>query len=315
MSITVVACSPVAAAPALSFARRCKIFYVNLDLSELEDILDLGDVADAQMQKAAADLTAQTKAKITEIANQKLHSRRNQFLDALSHFQLDENTWVVNLDKRSRWIDDGMGEHDMLDSLLKSKKAKRAKDGSTYVVIPFQHNKTKQNMTPAQQSLINTIKSELAKVDATPNKIEMNGDGTPKLGLVRSLDIMNKPRSSGKNPLGRGMGGVAQGPTGIPLLQGVRIYQKEINKPDGSKGVGRFVMTFRVASSKHRDQKVDTTTAPWRKKQGASKPQPRWRYPGVEATNIMEEGMRWALDRWEQKIAPALLARIVAQLS
>jgi hypothetical protein len=29
----------------------------------------------------------------------------------------------------------------------------------------------------------------------------------------------------------------------------------------------------------------------------------------------MEEGMRWALERWEQKIAPALLGRIVAKLS
>lgn len=278
------------------------MFYINIDLSDLEGILDLGDVADAEMQKAAADLTAQTKAKITEIANEKLHSRRNMYLDALSHFQLDENTWVVNLDKRARWIDDGMSEHSMLEALLKSKKAKRAKDGSTYVVVPFQHNRVKQNMTPAQQSLLNTIKNELAKIPGdekvTPNKIETHADGSPKLGLVRSLDIMNKPKSSSRLKIGAGpLGATAQGPTGIPLLQGVRIYQKEINKPDGSKGVGRFVMTFRVASSKHKSQPG------------------RWRYPGVEATDIMEQGMRWALDRWESKIAPALLDRIVAKLS
>jgi hypothetical protein len=292
------------------------MFFIDLDLGPLQDILDLGDVAQGELARAAADLTAQTKGKVTEIANEKLHSRRGMYLDALSHFQVDENTWVVNLDKKARWIDDGMRERNMLESLLKSKKAKRAKDGSTYVVVPFQHNQTKQNMTPAQQSLLNTIKTELAKVDATPTKIETNADGSPKMGLVRSLDIINKPPSTARSPLGRGIGGVAQGPTGIPLLQGVRVYQNEIKKPDGTKGVGRFVMTFRVASSKHKDQIGRGTTEAWRKKNpGKSGGQARWQHPGVEATNIMEEGLRWALDRWEQKIAPALMARIVAKLS
>jgi hypothetical protein len=259
--------------------------------------MELGETAEDEMSRAAAQLTAQTKAKITELANTRLHSRRGMFIDALSHFQIDDNTWCVNLDKSARWIDEGMQEHSMLDDLLKSKKAKRAKDGSTYVVVPFQHNRTKQNMTPAQQSLLNTIKSELAKVGTTPNQIETKADGSPQMGLVRSLDITNKPKSTRALKIGAGrFGDVAQGPTGIPLLKGVQVYQKEIKKPDGSTGVGRFVMTFRIASSKHKGQN-------------------RWHYPGVESTNLLEEGMRWALDTWESKIAPAMLARIVAQLS
>jgi hypothetical protein len=273
------------------------MFYLDLDLGALQDVLDLDDVAETEMQRAAADLTAQTKAKIVEIANERLHSRRGMYLDALSHFQIDENTWCVNLDKSARWIDDGMSEHSMLENLLKSKKAKRAKDGSTYVVVPFQHNKAQQSMTPAQQSLLSTIKTELAKVDTTPSQIETHADGSPRLGLVRKMDVTEEPKSTRKLKIGAGaFGHTAQGPTGIPLLQGVRVYQKEIKKPDGSTGVGRFVMTFRVASSKHKDQGN------------------RWQHPGVEATNIMEEGMRWALDRWDSKIAPALLKRIVASL-
>jgi hypothetical protein len=286
----------------LSTARCSKedaqLFYVNLDLGDLEDLVDLGDVADGEMQRAAANLTAQTRGKITgagqgEAAQPAQHVHRR-----LSHFQVDENTWVVNLDKSARWIDEGMPEHNMLEKLLKSKKAKTAKDGTKYVIVPFQHNRTKQDMTPAQQSLLNTIKNELAKVGSTPNKIEMKADGTPQLGLVRSLDISQKPKSTRKLKIGAGpFGSAAQGPTGIPLLKGVQVYQKEIQKADGSKGVGRFVMTFRVASQKHKDQPG------------------RWAHPGTEATNLMEEGMRWALDTWSSKIAPEIMARIVAKIT
>lgn len=274
------------------------MFFVNLDLSALEDIVDLGDLAEEEMQRAVSNLAAQTRGKILELAKERLHSRRNMFVDALSHFQVDETTWVVNLDKSARWIDEGMPEHNMLEKLLKSKKAKTAKDGTKYVVVPFQHNRTKQDMTPAQQSLLNTIKNELAKVGTTPNKIEMKADGTPQLGLVRSLDISQKPKSTRKLKIGAGpFGSPAQGPTGIPLLKGVRVYQKEIQKADGTKGVGRFVMTFRVASQKHKDQPG------------------RWNHPGVEATNLMEEGMRWALETWSSKTAPEIMARIVAKIT
>ena len=160
------------------------MFYINLDTSDLTDLLALPDIAEAEMQAAAANLTAATKAKLVELANERLHSRRGMYLDSLSHFQLDDTTWVVNLDKSARWIDDGMPEHDMLDDLLKSKKAKRAKDGSTYLVVPFQHNKGRQNMTPAQQSLLNTVKQEMSKVGETPTKLAM-GAGGEKTSLAK----------------------------------------------------------------------------------------------------------------------------------
>lgn len=274
------------------------MFYLNLDVSELQDLLALPDIAEDELQKAAANLTAATKSKIIELANEKLHSRRNMFMEALSHFQVDDSTWVVNLDKSARWIDEGMSEHNMLEDLLSSKKAKTAKDGSKYVVIPFQHNKGKQDMTPAQQSLLNTVKKELAKVGESPNKLTMDSTGKPQLGLVRSMDILKAPVSTSALRLGRGpKGQVGQGPTGIPLLKGVRVYQKEIKGADGGSKVGRFVMTFRVASSKHRGQ-------------GG-----RWDHPGTPATNLMEEGLNWAVEQWSSKVAPALLSRMVAQLS
>lgn len=272
------------------------MFHISLDISDLEGLADIGELVSQEMKRAATELTAATYAKVVELAKDQLHSRRRLYLEGLSHFQLDETTWVVNLDAKVRWIDDGMPEHSMLDDLLKSKKAKRAKDGSTYVVIPFQHNRGKQDMTPAQQSLLATVKGELAKVGATPNKIETDASGQPKLGLVRSLDITNKPKSTRNLKLGAGrFGDVAQGPTGIPLLKGVRVYQREITKTGGGKGVGRFVMTFRIASSKH---------------EGSG----RWHFPGIEGVNLMEQALDWALQTWDQKIAPGLVARVADRL-
>jgi hypothetical protein len=290
--------------------------FINIDVSELQDLLELESLSKDAMQSAARDLTAATRAKIVEIADQKLHTRRGKFIEALTHFQLDDNTFVVNLDASARWIDEGMTEHNMLDDLLASKKAKTSKDGkSKYIVVPFQHNQAKQNLTPGQQKLLATIKKELAKVGATPNKLEVDAAGKPKLGLVRSLDITKGPPSTPSNPIGRGIGGTAVGPTGTPLLKGVQVYQKEIKDKNGESRVGRFVMTFRVASSKQKGQVGEESTGAWKKKFGEKKSQARWDHPGIEATNLMQEGLDWALAQWEQKIAPGIIAKLVGQLT
>ncbi len=216
--------------------------------------------------------------------------------------------WDITVKDGSSYVCQGVvihnSEHDMLENLLKSKKAKRAKDGSMYLSVPFQLNKPKNQQTPAQQSLLATVKKELAALGSefpggtvTPNKIEVKADGTPRLGLVRSLDITKAPISTQALRIGRGpMGQVAQGATGgIPILRGVRIYQKEFKDKAGDTKVGRFVMTFRTASSKQK---------------GSGK----WQHPGIDAVNLMDEAMTWALSTWSQKIAPSILAKITASL-
>jgi hypothetical protein len=116
------------------------------------------------------------------------------------------------------------------------------------------------------------------------------------------------------------VGRIAQGPTGIPLLSGVKVYQKKIKDKNGNEKMGRFVMTFRVASSKQKDGPMPgETTAVWKKKQtdkdGNTPGQQRWQHPGLEATNLMEEALEWAKQEWEKKIAPALMDRLVASIS
>lgn len=266
---------------------------IKIDPSDLVDFLDsLKPNIQKTMGEAAAALAAATKAHIAEQANMKLHTRREQFLEALDVMQLDATTWVVSLDEKAAWIEEGMPARNLLEDLLKSPKAKRSKDGSQYLVVPFQHNKSSR--TPGQNLLLNTIKSALKDVGLSPNKVQLGSDGKPKLGLVHRVDIQDSPVKNEHNNMGHGpMGSVVQGFTGIPLLKGVRIYQRMGKDKQGNDQVQRHVMTFRTASSK----------------QGP----PQWDVKALEGQHFFDEAESWAkeqLDKQYKEIADKLLIRL-----
>jgi hypothetical protein len=185
----------------------------------------------------------------------------------------------------------------MLDGLLKSKSAKRAKDGSIYVVVPFEHKKGPTQLTPAQASLTETLRATMKQKKIPYGNLEKGPGGSPKLGLLHSFDINSAPmatqgpwggHSQGKGPLGA----VQQGPTGIPLLQGVRVYQREVtDKATGKKSVKKSIVTFRIASSKHRAQG-------------------RWEQPGQEPLNLFDDAKEWAEKQWADEMVPAILAEL-----
>jgi hypothetical protein len=277
------------------------MFYLNLEITDLVRLNDnLKPMADAMMREAAQKLTAETHAHIVEQVQNRLRSTREKYLENLSFNQVDSNTWIIELQRGAFFIEEGLPPNfDMIDALLddspkpagknspphKGPKGhtKTAKDGSRYRVIPFEHNKAQTRQTPAQKSLTDTIKSELKKRGMPGIGTIQNGaDGKPKLGLVGSFDIMKRPIKSvdgpgqGKGPIGK----VKQGPTGIPLLQGVRIYQRQMTDKQGKQFTKKFVMTFRVVSSKQKGQG-------------------RWIHPGLEAKRFFDEAFEWALKEWE----------------
>jgi hypothetical protein len=274
------------------------MFFINLDMSEILELLGMPKALQKEVQKAGNNLAKTTQAHIIEQAEKKLHSRRQMFIDGLSVFQESDTTWIINLDAKVKWIDEGMEAHNMLDDLLGSKNVKRTKDGDEYVVIPFAHSKGPTQQTPAQRRLTDTIKAELREVGISYGKLAVNKDGSPKLGLVHKMDINQLPIKAFDGP-GQGsgpVGDVMQGPTGIPLLKGVQIYQRKVTDKAGKEFVRREVMTFRIASSKHRGQAG------------------RWDYPGVPPTNLMDDGAKWAREQWEKVLAPRLMANLVAKI-
>ena len=290
------------------------MFLLHLDVS---DLLKLDDsfrpAMDKAMKRAAETLAAQVHAHIVENVQQKLRSTRETYLDHLGFHQVDSNTWVVDLMPGALFIEEGMESHSMVDDLLddsprpgtKKKdrgtakgKTKTAADGSRYRVIPFEHNIAKTRQTQAATDLTNTIKSELKKMGAPSiGKLETDSAGKPKLGLVRSFDIMTRPVKTAEGP-GQGhgpVGVVKQGPTSIPFLQGVRIYQREFQDRSGKSSVKKSIVTFRVVSSKHKAEN-------------------RWVHPGLEARKFMDEAAIWAVSQWEEKIKNEVLGLLAEEL-
>lgn len=276
------------------------MIFTQFDISELIKLgQKLTSAAERAMKEAGDFLTKQVRAHIVEEAHKKLHTRRQMFVEHLRTFQVDEDTWVVSLDAKYRWIDDGMEKHSMVDSLLKSKNAKRAKDGSKYAVIPFEHGpKGPTQMTPAQATLLNTIKAEMSKRKIPYAAIEKDSQGVAKTGLLHAFDINHSPIKTADVPgQGKGpIGAVMQGPTGIPLLKGVRVYQQQVTDKLGKAKIKRAIMTFRVVSSKHKEQG-------------------RWEHPGLDPVNLMEDGQNWASEQWETLIAPQIAAKFFSEIS
>ena len=278
------------------------MFRINIDTKQIEDLLGLGDAVKAVASSMAADLAGMVHAKATELAGQKLHSRRDMYIKGLKPpVKVDENAWIVALDYKVRWIDDGQTQYSMLKGLLNSKKVRRDKDGNRYVIVPFDHSpgKGKTGATEAQQDLINTVKKELKKRNIPFGKIENNMAGQPKMGKLHSFNIMGKPVKMKHGP-GQGhgpLGEVKQGNTGIPFLQGVQVYQSpgKMGKNGKAGKTKRSILTFRIASEKHADQG-------------------KWEHPGVAPHNLLEEAADWAADEWEKQIAPAVLDKVIADL-
>lgn len=273
--------------------------YIHVDVSELLGLSDIKDKVDQAAKDALRDLSYKTHNHIVEEVQGKLHSTREKYLAQLKPpTLLEDGVWLIELGDKAMWIEEGIEpNHDMLDDLLKSKKAKTAKDGSKYIVVPFKHNEKPSNMTPAQKSLQDTIKKEFKSRNIPYGKMEVDAGGNAKKGLLHSFDIKNAPIKTsnlpgqGKGPVGQ----VMQGPTKIPLLQGVRVYQKEITDKLGKKHMQKAVMTFRVASSKHKGQG-------------------RWIHPGLDAKKFFDEAADWALKQWEDNIKEKVMVSVEKSL-
>ena len=58
-------------------------------------------------------------AKAVELSSEKLHSRREKYIAALS-LKEEDGAFILALDASANWIESGMPHHNMLESLLKN---------------------------------------------------------------------------------------------------------------------------------------------------------------------------------------------------
>lgn len=257
---------------------------LNINLEEILTAVG-NDVKELQkdLVKGVQALAASTHAHVLEQAAVKLHSRHDAYRRNVSFDKISDNVWAVTVSKEALWIEDGMPAHSMVPDMLaaagKKGKLHRAKDGSTYMMVPFEHSKAPTRQTTEAKSITEKLRGELKSRNIPYKKIERNSNGTPKLGLLHAFDA----------------GGEKRGPTPhnvawtSPVLDGVRVYQRLTKLKGGKESVKRDIMTFRMVSSKHFGLK--------------------WNYPGIGGVKLLDEALTWAAQEWEKVILPDILSK------
>jgi hypothetical protein len=247
-------------------------------MSDLKIDVNISDIArqfgdiqkqvESDLKKSVSGLASSTHAKLLELATDNLNSLQKIYKDAVSFERLDDNLWIVALDEKAMFIEEGR-KSGFMQELLDSPKAKTNKKGEKYAVIPFEHSKPPSQQSEKAQDLTNQIRKELKRRDIPYKKLEYNTDGSPKLGLIHRFDVESaRLKPEHKND----------------PLKGVAVYQRK-----GSDGnIRRDIMTFRIISDKHKSEGI-------------------WVHPGMEAKNLMDKAWEWAQNEWENKILPEVL--------
>lgn len=254
---------------------------VTLDLSSLSQFFEkfAKDISQ-DIQKGIEGLATSTHAHIKEEAQNKLSSFREQYLENLGEpEQIDKYMWCITLNSDATWIEEGIPQpYDMKVGLLNTQrpgsgKVHTSKDGKKYRIVPMNQGKTPTQMSPNtagyETIMVNKVKSELKKRGINYKKLELNENGSPRVGKLHSLDIDSYIPGKGNTP----------------QLHGINIYQTH-NKKTGK--VERKITTFRTVTEDQTD---------------------KWIHPPVEARDFFKEAKTWAEKEFETKWLPDIVSK------
>lgn len=202
--------------------------------------------------------------------------------------KVSDSIWVVEIDESVAYISEGRPKVFMSWLLNNNPKAKTAKDGSRYAHIPMtqarhtQGGRDKFNNPKAAYEAI--VRKTMQDNGLNLKKIEKNPDGSPKIGILHRLNVMepgdqsqfpgmySKPRTE---EMARQIGLPAH--SGIFHLKGLAIIQRTNERGK----VVREAVTFRTISSKHEAEG-------------------RWMAPEVPAFKFEESARAYAEAQWSQ---------------
>lgn len=279
------------------------MFEIKLDAQGVENMGQEAVQRAAEMLPMLAEsLAVATFSYIQKQANAKLKTSRRLYVENLKMDKKGEDSYEIWLEPPAHWIEDGRQAGSMVDAILQGPgPLKHFKDGTPYKIVPFRHNSPPNLMTSTQVELRDVIREvfkekgiEWGQPSQTAER--RNAEGFWKDGerlatrRIGSLDIMDKPvkthegKGQGQGPVGD----VRQGMTGIPHLQGIRIYENDIKTSHGDLVTQKDVMTFRTVTAKHKEQG-------------------RWMHPGTEPKRLFDDGHRWASDKWAHEMKPELM--------
>jgi hypothetical protein len=211
---------------------------------------------------------------------------------------LQPGIWAITLGKEGLWIEDGMKPHSLIDSMLKSPKAKSGPNGK-YMVVPFTHSDSAMNIGTSNSLttvLQNLAKKELKKSGIPMKKLERDATGKPLIGLI---DSIKQPSKGTQETLGyleknKFFYKKTNSPASISsMLNNIKIYQNEVKDKEGNTMMNKHGMaqmsksakTFRVISESQKGSGL-------------------WEHPGLKKVSFFESALDWAEREWEDRIKP-----------
>lgn len=275
-------------------------FHIHVDITEAANKLgQSAELIKDQITNAVGILSAGAQSFIVQTANRELEGyQRTAYLgkdnENIKRLDLGNGMWVVEVDEKARWIEEGR-ERMFMDWLLKN--AKTAKDGSKYKVIPMPQAKGagSDGWNAHKPALREATEKVLKDNKISLKRLQRDSAGKPLVGLMRHIptgrleaqkevatygtpernDWFSKPRTK-EDSWNTGL----PEHNGIFYLQGLMVVQF----PDktAKHGVNRQAITYRVISSKHQQEG-------------------RWFYPKVEPLNAVTRAAEWAqkeMDEW-----------------
>lgn len=167
------------------------MFELSIDIRKILDLEKLPD----HLKDIAKDLEEQVAqrayAHVVELVNQRLHTRKQTYLDALSVKKDSDKTSII-LDEKAGWIEDGQDPFNLIPGAIKSAKAKVSRAGNKYLVVPIN-----KGSTSAGSSLLSTLKSESALLNQSDNKNSSAFDSVlQKTVKGNSYDSLKKSKQS-----------------------------------------------------------------------------------------------------------------------
>ncbi len=238
---------------------------INIDAEAISSLFgEIKDEVEKDLYDATEALARRTEAKVRELAAEKLNSTFDIFTSALEFQEIQKGLYVIELDEKALWVEDGRKSGSMVDDLLR-KNAKTSKSGEKYKVIPFKHDKNPSQQTVKAKAITQMVKAELKKRNIPYKKLELDKTGNPRLGMLHALKNISSPKPSKNAKYG--------------ALDGLAIYQRK----DAKGKVKRDIMTFRVVKESHKNEGL-------------------WEHPGLEGAHIFEEAYDWAVREFDQML-------------
>ena len=222
---------------------------------------NVSQILEARFQTALHAIVISGYNEMIRLASERLNETRQFYIKALrGPEEIAPNTYRISLTNSGSkgglpptWIEGGFARFDMKPGMLAGPKARVAKDGTRYNIIPFTHSPTAAPRTLAQSIQQQGLKAILAANKL--NRTVRNAQGHPiqgTAGTVRST-AAGKPWLIGQK---------------LKNLQGLIKVQKTYGKATQSQ-----YLTFRIVSSKS--------------------PANSWIHPGYEGAHIFPDTAKY----------------------